>query len=74
MARMEAAVFVGLLTGSLTSNYIFEVTSTQFMFFLATALIVLALLYIKYAVTESVVGATENDEDLWVNYIITYIT
>lgn len=69
MARMEAAVFMGLLTGSLTSNYIFEVTSTQFMFVLATILIAIALIYIKFAVSESVIGATENDERLWVRKI-----
>lgn len=66
MARMEAAVFMGLLTGSLTSNYIFEVTSTQFMFVLGAALIAIALLYIKFAVAESVIGASENDESVWV--------
>lgn len=68
---MEAAVFMGLLTGSLTSNYIFEVTSTQFMFVLSTGLIAMALIYIKFAVTESVIGATENDERTLVRPIST---
>lgn len=66
MARMEAAVFVGLLVGSLTSNYIYEYTSTQFMFALATVLALCAVIYIKFAVVESVIVAPENNTNAWV--------
>lgn len=70
MTRMEAAVFMGLLIGSLTSNYIFEVTSTQFMFVLSSILIAIALMYLKFAVDESVIGASENNDSTLVNSLV----
>lgn len=56
-------MFVGLLGGSLTSNYIYEYTSTQFMFGLATMLAFCAVFYIKFGVMESVLVAPENNTD-----------
>lgn len=57
---MEAAVFIGLLIGSLTSSYIFTATSTSFIFGLASLVILIALIYIKYAVVESVDVVSED--------------
>lgn len=75
---MEAAVFIGLLIGSLTSSYIFAATSTSFVFGLASLSILIALLYIKFAVGESVDVVSEDSvcvsfqfigPKLWINFV-----
>lgn len=54
MALLEAAIYIGLVIGSFTSSYIYQVTNATFMFGLSTLATFLALVYVVVFVKESV--------------------
>lgn len=57
MARMEAAVFVGLLLGSLSSAPIYQATSAAFVFACAAFSTLIGLSYLYFCVGESLKNA-----------------
>lgn len=59
MARMEAAVFVGLLLGSLSSGRLYKWTSASLVFGLATFCTLSGLVWVYCFVKESIKNETE---------------
>lgn len=59
MARMEAAVFVGLLLGSLGGAHLYQLTSASVVFGTATFCTLIALLCVCFFVKESIKNQTE---------------
>lgn len=54
MAFLEAALFIGILLGSLSSSYIYRWTSATILFAIAAMFALIAVLYIMFFVEESV--------------------
>lgn len=54
MARMEAAVFVGLLLGALSCSPLYNATSTSFVFSIAAISTFVGLVYVYFFVKESI--------------------
>ncbi|XP_031618143.1 uncharacterized protein LOC116337604 [Contarinia nasturtii] len=59
MARMEAAVFVGLLLGSLSSGRLYKLTSASVVFGCAALCTLLGLICVYFFVKESIKNQTE---------------
>lgn len=59
MARMEAAVFVGLLCGALSSGHLYKLTSASFVFGCSALCTVLGLICVYMFVKESIKNETE---------------
>lgn len=59
MARMEAAVFVGLLLGALSSGNLYKLTSASWVFGLSTFCTLLGLICVYMFVKESIKNETE---------------
>lgn len=66
MARMEAAVFCGLLLGALSCSYLYNMTSAAAVFFCAAVSSFIALLYLIFFIQESVQNISA-DVGKWVN-------
>lgn len=63
MARMEAAVFLGLLIGALSCSYIYNYTSTSIVFAIAAISTGSALVFIYFYVNESIQITQTTNED-----------
>lgn len=59
MARMEAAVFVGLLLGAICSGRLYQMTSASLVFGLSTLCTVSGLILVFFFVKESIKNETE---------------
>lgn len=59
MARMEAAVFVGLLLGSLSSGHVYKLFSASVVFGCSTFCTLIALICVCLFVKESIKSQTE---------------
>lgn len=59
MARMEAAVFVGLLLGSLGGAHLYQLTSAAVVFGCGAFCTLIALLCVCFFVKESIKNQTE---------------
>lgn len=59
MARMEAAVFVGLLLGSLSSGHLYKLFSASVVFGCSTFCTFIALMFVCFFVNESIKNQTE---------------
>lgn len=59
MARMEAAVFVGLLLGALSSGRLYKLTSASVVFGCSTLCTLIAFMCVYFFVKESIKNQTE---------------
>lgn len=59
MARMEAAVFIGLLLGALSSGRLYKLTSASVVFGCSTWCTLLGLMCVYQFVKESIKNETE---------------
>lgn len=66
MARMEAAVFVGLLLGSLGSGQLYKLASASVVFGCSTCCTLIGLICVYAFVKESIKNETE-ETGRWVN-------
>lgn len=69
MARMEAAVFVGLLTGSLLSGQLYKYASSSVVFGCSTWCTLIGLILVYTFVKESIKNQTEVEMSRMVNKI-----
>lgn len=70
MVRMEAAVFVGLLLGSLGSPYLYEYTNgSSTVVFLCAAIVTLIALLCVYKLLKESIKQVADDISYWVKFI-----
>lgn len=81
MSFQEAALFIGILLGSLSSSYIYRWTSATTLFAISATFAMIAVLYIVFSVEESVQNTPLSDGKMvWqsdeysspLNHTITY--
>ena len=70
MSLLEGALYIGVLIGSLSSSYVYKLTSAPIVFAIAAAFTFISVIYVIFGVKESVQNTEQISKSVCLLFII----